>query len=160
MAELPECSGGEDIVKGVLSTDVQDGVVNPSLFAGKESSYSRLEVYSLKKILRVFRRELPDPPKKLLAGYLVLNVAQMKAVAKGYTHKGKEDGYIIGVYPDPLPGFLGNKAHAVTKPKITDGLAKRISKQAIKKRVDYSVHQRQGILDSLYYWLVTRLTAG
>src|SRR5664280_112832 len=133
MSALAECADVEDIVKGVLFTDIQKDKIRPSLLSGEGSSYSRLAIYSLRKILRIFRRDLPQPPGKLLVGYLIFNVGKMKEVAIGFRSKEVRNGFLLKVLPVPISGLFGNRAHAETRPKVTDGLAKALLRDAVKE---------------------------
>jgi hypothetical protein len=138
MSAFAECADGEDIVKGILFTDIQKGKIRPSLLEGEESSYSRLAIYSLKKILRIFRRDLPQPPEKLLVGYLIFNVGKMKDVARAFRSKEVKSGYLLKVEPVPISGLFGNRAHAETRPNVTLGLAKALLRDAMKKDCRFS----------------------
>lgn len=119
-------------MKGVLTPDIDDGVFRHSLFRGKESSYSRLAVYPIEKILEIFRHELPRPPEKYLVGFLVINVGALKKLGREYRTKEIKNGVDLKVIPVPLPAMgkhVQNDAHAETRPNISDGLAREIAQK-------------------------------
>jgi hypothetical protein len=155
MEERPDCVDAEDIVKCVLSPHIVDGEVSHSLFRGKGSSYSRLKIYPLKKILRVFWRDLHNPPKDLMTGYMVLNVGRIRAIGAAHKSKDKKDGIAIRVIPVPLlKYFRRNKAHAETHPKISDSLAKKIKDYAKVSFVKLEARDKPNWLAQLLSWLI------
>lgn len=138
---LEECPDAETIVKGLLTTDIQEGEIRRDLFKGRESSYSRLAVYTIEKILDIFRTELPRPPEKLLVGYCILNVGQMKRLGAAFKNRDVPEGISVKVVPVPLPAcppHPQNDSHAETRPNITLGLSAQFAKEGGKQRVDFS----------------------
>jgi hypothetical protein len=128
--EHSPCEDHEDIVKGLVSEtyDSEAQLLSPSLFKGKGSSYSRLCVYSIEKIINIFLSQLHKPPQKFLKGYAILNVGRIRSVAREYKNPETKLTVELEVIPVPVPD---NDAHAETHPKVPATLAIKIAEQCV-----------------------------
>jgi len=118
----------ENIVRAVCS-DKFDGMrLSPSLFAGSNTSVSRLSLISLENHWELFRRHVQKPPHRTLERIAEINVGQLEDV--GGNHNPPTQ---LSVEEDPL---AWNQAHAIIPQKISRGLANAILKKLAVHKSD------------------------
>ncbi len=108
----------EDIVRAIC-TDKWDGTrVSPSLFAGVNTSVSRLAVVPLAEHWDMFRKHLEKPPERRLELIGEINVSQLQRIGRTYAEP-------IELTVEPKPEDW-NRAHAEIPQKVSRGLANKI----------------------------------
>lgn len=117
-----ECGPDEDIARAITSAHYDGERISSALFRGQNISVSRLAVFHLNEILKIFVSQLnkpdSDPPIKLLGAGLI-NVGGLQIIGRNHASP-----ISLTVLMDPL---LENPAHAVIPQKISRGLAKKIT---------------------------------
>jgi hypothetical protein len=108
----------EDIVRAVC-TDKWDGErLSPSLFAGENTSVSRLALISLADHWDLFRQYVEKPPERRLKLIAKINVGRLQDIGRA-----QNPAFTLTVEPKPLDW---NPAHAEIPQKIARGLANKI----------------------------------
>jgi hypothetical protein len=115
-----ECPATENVVRAVTTAtwDVTNQRAHYGCFRGPNASVSRLAILGLQDLFAIFRRDLTEPPNKLLIGAGEINVGMIQTI--GAT---AEDPIRITVEIDPLPD---NPAHAEIPQRLPKGISKRI----------------------------------
>ena len=108
----------EDIVRAVCSDKWDGERLSPSLFAGVNTSVSRLAIAPLVDHWDMFRQYVEKPPERRLELIAEINVGRLQEL--GTTH---EPSVALTVEPKPE---AWNPANAEIPQRITRGLASRI----------------------------------
>jgi len=108
----------ENILRAICS-DKYDGVrMSPSLFTGKGTSVSRLELISLEDHWDIFRTNVQKPPERLLKLIGEINVGNLQKLGRDYKVP-------IELTVEAVP-VDWNLAHAEIPQTISRGLANKI----------------------------------
>lgn len=108
----------EDIVRAVC-TDKWDGErLSPSLFAGENTSVSRLALIPLADHWDLFRQYVEKPPERRLEFIAEINVGRLQVIGRAHN-----PALELTVEPKPVDW---NPPHAEIPQRITRGLANKI----------------------------------
>lgn len=108
----------EEIVRAIC-TDKWDGQrISPSVFAGANTSVSRLTISPLADHWDLFRKGVEKPPERLLEEIAQINIGTLAEIGRSHS-----PATTITVEADPVSW---NVAHAIIPQKLSRGLANRI----------------------------------
>jgi hypothetical protein len=126
---LHECLPNENVVRALRSSDwdPKHNRFSSDLFIGPDTSVSRLAILTLKRLFKIFHRDLDRYEK--IPPWIVkwageINVGRLDAIGKN--HKAKPTKIIVK--PDPLSY---NPAHGIIPGKLSKGLSKAIIKELV-----------------------------
>lgn len=137
------CSNDEDIVRAIRSSDwdKKHGRYSSNLFRGPATSVSRLKILELRKIFRIFYKELHKPPKHKVLSAGKIRVCTLKNLGNSFTDNGKPDQRDITVVGKPT---TTNPSHAEILEKLPRGLALKIIEEL-------QIHKPPSILKLLHF---------
>lgn len=119
------CSGDERVVRAIRSSD-WDSKKNrwsSNLFTGPETSVSRLKILDLKRLFKIFFKQLHKPPvhKVQAAGEIEIN--HLQKLGNEFELNGRPDPRVITVIEKKLKE---NPAHAEIREKLPRSLSHKI----------------------------------
>jgi hypothetical protein len=124
---LHQCLPNEDVVRALRSSDwdTKHNRFSSNLFTGPNTSVSRLQIFSLKRLFKIFHHDLDrfeKIPPWIVKWAGEINIGKLELIGKNFKDKPTH----IIVKPDPL---RHNKAHAIIPNKLSRGLANGIIKE-------------------------------
>ena len=113
----------EQVVRAVCSEhyDRESGRVSPSLYAGIETSLSRLSIIPLLGQWAKLAATVQKLPGRRLERIGEIGVGQIEDIAQAYSQNGRPTPMSLTVVADPT---LRNHAHAVIPEKVTRGMSR------------------------------------
>lgn len=115
-----ECPREEDIVRALCDShfDKKHNRFSSYVFAGPNTSVSRLLILPLNELFKIFHRDLDKLPKSKVIASGEINVGKLQDIGKNHN-----EPHAITVEIDSRPE---NIAHAVIPQKLSRGLALKI----------------------------------